>query len=364
MLDLLPFPVSFCFMNLWSLEFTVLFLCRCQCIITHLVSTLPQQLSSTDPLPQFSTTHSGVNRSPRLPSKQVCTYVHLLLTSSAARSALAGATCWLCSNWTAEEKAGCCSARKSSENYKLKNLFAWTSQAMEEQRCILHPCSVLHSVLLCPQCPYSKWLDTGRAERELVWAVTRHVQANHCGCPPSWKPLECLYHPVWWTGLQWCRRGQLCCPWSQGAAGKAVCPSGAAPSVPCGWKGGRYTVREWVAGLTVNRSLFLLCHTTPDDSRVRGDGGTAGLVCVCWERAGIAVVEEPSHFKGINNSGVWGILFIYFLSVSFSPTFPHRMSQTVTPGVGGRGGGVGFVFPDVPGITKHSSLDLSLPEIL
>lgn len=36
------------------------------------------------------------------------------------------------------------------------------------------------------------------------------------------------------------------------------------PAVMCSWKGGRYTVREWVAGLTVNRSLFLLCHVAPN----------------------------------------------------------------------------------------------------
>lgn len=138
---MLLFPGLFYFMNLWSLEFIVLFLCRCQCIITHLVSTLPQQLSSTDPLPQFSTTHSGVNRSPRLPSKQVCTSgTHFFSCSTA----FAGETWWLCSNWTAEEKAGCCSPWKYSENYKLRNLLLGHPEQWKSRGCILHPC--------CPAC--------------------------------------------------------------------------------------------------------------------------------------------------------------------------------------------------------------------
>lgn len=39
--------------------------------------------------------------------------------------------------------------------------------------------AVLHAVL-CPQCPSSTWQGRGRDGRELVWAMTLHVQANHC----------------------------------------------------------------------------------------------------------------------------------------------------------------------------------------
>lgn len=56
--------------------------------------------------------------------------------------------------------------------------------------------------------------------------------------------------------------------------------------------------------------------------------------------------------------------FIYFLTVSLGHTFPHRVSQTVTPGIGGGGGRVGFVLPDVPGRTKYSSFNLNLVEAL
>lgn len=223
--------------------------------------------------------------------------------------------------------------------------------------------AVLHAVLLCPQCPCSKWLDTGRAERER--GVSSHTEHSS---QPLWLPsametLGVFVSPCMViTCLQWCRRGQLCslcCPCPEEQQGRLWVVS-VGSSCLCGWKGGRYTVREWVAGLTVNRSLFLLCHATLDHSRVRGDRRRAGLLCVCWERVGVVAVKESSHFKGINNSGVWDTLFIYFLSVSLVLTFPH----TVTPGVGGRGGGVGFVFPDVPGRIKHSSLDLSLAETL
>lgn len=54
------------------------------------------------------------------------------------------------------------------------------------------------------------------------------------------------------------------------------------------------------------------------------------------------------------------ICLFKLLSVSLVHTFPHRVSQTLTPGVGGRGGGEDFVFRDVPGRTKFSSFDLGL----
>lgn len=123
------------------------------------------------------------------------------------------------------------------------------------------------------------------------------------------------------------------------------------------WKGGRYTVREWVAGLTVNRSLFLLCHATPDDTRVR-DVGRDG-----WVHAGerrVMLVKESLHFKWINSSsGFGGFCLSRQLSVSLVQTFTHIMSLTVTP----RRWCcflVGLAITDVLGSVKHSSFCLGL----
>lgn len=56
----------------------------------------------------------------------------------------------------------------------------------------------------------------------------------------------------------------------------------------CSRKGGRCTVREWVVGLTVNRSLSLLCHTLKRASSRHLPSTTEGIAArqnsgsSCW----------------------------------------------------------------------------------
>lgn len=183
--------------------------------------------------------------------------------------------------------------------------------------------AVLHAVLLCPQCPCSKWLDTGRAERER--GVSSHTEHSS---QPLWLPsametLGVFVSPCMViTCLQWCRRGQLCslcCPCPEEQQGRLWVVS-VGSSCLCGWKGGRYTVREWVAGLTVNRSLFLLCHATLDHSRSLQKESWAA-VCVLGE-SGSCGCQGVVAFQGNKQFGCLRYFIYLFPVCLFSAHLP------------------------------------------
>lgn len=94
-----------------------------------------------------------------------------------------------------------------------------------------------------------------------------HFVLHHANSPSIFKATQ-------WTGMQGLVVLHHLLLSLSSRSSKVVHVVGACqdqlPAAMCSWKGGRYTVREWVAGLTVNRSLFLLCLATPDDTRVRG----------------------------------------------------------------------------------------------
>lgn len=181
---------------------------------------------------------------------------------------------WLCFN---------CELKNSGESWLLFALkicwksrnCAWRYQAVEEWR--------LHSpaLLSCMQCHVLGALHDRGTER--TWAITVHHQGmvlpfimqtpqNICKLTRfSPMPKSCNSADRVGAVFVLVVPYRLLLYLSLGSS-EVVLEVGARGSSSPGmssWKGGRYTVREWVAGLTVNRSLFLLCHATPDDTRVR-----------------------------------------------------------------------------------------------
>lgn len=253
---------------------------------------------------------------------------------------------------------------KRQQKLEIENPFAWHPEQRRAGVASSIPAD-LPAVLLCPQCPCSKLLGTERAERELVSAVTPHVQATHCGCPPSWELLKCLYRPPWWSGWLWGRRGwlfstTLCCACARGAAGLCVVGAvGAAAGSAVRLEGGPLHCKR-VSSRSHSEpvSFPAVSHHSGWLQSKRDRGGELGW-CVLGESRNCGC-QGVVAFQGNKQFWCWKFLkFIYFLSVSLVHTFPYRVSQSLSPGVGGVGGRVGFAFPnDVP------LFDLSLAETL
>jgi len=334
-----PLPLLFYFVNLWALESVVSccsFIADASVLLpiwsvpylnnsavqTHCLSSVQCTAESTDP------TDCTASR-----------YLHLLLISSAARSAFASETYWLCFNFEFEQRRRKLVAVLFENMVKITN---WETLCLEMpsngRAEVAFSAAVLHAVP-CPQCPCSTWPGTERAGRKPMWAVTLHVQANHRGSfcimqtPQKFLRLYmvdrfALVH----KGLVVLHHLLL---FSSPRSGRVVRVIGAhqhqLPAETCGWKGGRYTVREWVAGLTVNRSLFLLCHATPDDTKVKGTWAELGW-CVLGEGRGCARERVLAFQENKHLFWFWrGFFLSYWLSVSSVHTSPHRVSQTVTP---------------------------------
>lgn len=259
---LAPLPVSFCFVNLWALEFLV---SCCSFSLQMPVYYYPSGQYPTSTTQQYrpiASVQYNAQRSQQIPqtAQQAGIYICYFLRCSKCLcwwNLVAGLSFRM---WTVGGESWLLLCLKTRCQLQIEKPTAWRCWAVDER--MLHPLPLLS----CTQCHVlGVCAPRDGAQRELggIWC-----EKSHCMFKPTVAvcPSSCKLPKHFWDHLLLSlslRSDELV--HTVGACWNQL------PAVMCGWKGGRYTVREWVAGLTVNRSLFLLCHaTTPDDARVRG----------------------------------------------------------------------------------------------